>query len=121
MKDEIEVTPSGGKQTKLYSSITEIPPSALLEVGKVMLEGRDKYGHHNWHKISIMSEINHAVIHALEFIKTVDSGEFDENKCGADAMREISHFAARALMALDQYIRQPTYLHEVEKSNEQDS
>jgi len=104
-----EVTPTGGKQSIISGQMTEVPPWALIEVSKVMKLGAEKYGHHNWHKISVMSEIDHAMEHTLNFMIIVeDADDTYYEKC----LEELSHAAARMLMALDQFIRKPRYLRE---------
>ena len=100
----IEQTTSGGKQSKIDGLPTLIPPYALAEISKVMKEG-SKYGVGNWHKIPIIAtqsgdsvdagEIDHALEHCYYFL--IGHG---------DPLEQLSHFAARAMMALDQYIRE---------------
>ena len=75
---------------------TEYPYTALHEVGKVMAEGKEKYGHNNWHKISCSSNLDHCMLHLNNFMREQDGTNVDE---------ELFHTAARALMALDQYCR----------------
>ena len=113
---EIETTASGGKNTRLYCSMTEVPPSALLEVAKVMKEGAKGYGSKNWHNISVMSELDHALEHAYRFIAFADETKGADGNM-AYCIDELSHAAARMLMALDQFLRQPNYLQEKEPSD----
>jgi len=108
--DEMElitITPSGGSQTKIESSFTEVPQHALHEVAKVMNQGMIKYGRHNWYKISVYDEIDHSLEHLSNFMRRLHHH---------DAMlEELSHYAARALMALDQFIRRPDFLCEEDR------
>ena len=121
MDEEIEVTPSGGRLHKIDSSITEIPQKALYLVGIVMRQGRETHGHFNWHNISVMSELDHALEHISHFVWQVDNcGE--QLEAGAilhedKTVIELSHAAARVMMALDQYVRRPDYLRETAKDD----
>lgn len=40
-----------------------IPPSVLLDVAKVLGDGAEKYGEHNWKKIGSKDHKNHALNH----------------------------------------------------------
>jgi len=100
--DEV-VNPSGGKQSYIKGWPTLIPPYALLAESMVFKKGA-KYGVQNWHQILVQvesveggaGELDHAIYHYLNFV----TGQ------GDDPLEELSHFVARALMALDQYIRE---------------
>jgi len=102
----IETNEQGGKQSKILGKMTEVPPLALIEVSKVMGEGSNVYprelnGTPNWHKIDSMSNLDHALEHAVNFL--IERNEKDRNY---EYMREeLSHFTARAMMALEQFIR----------------
>jgi len=103
---EIVTNEQGGKQSEIGGKFTEIPPLALLEVAKIMGEGseaypREKDGTPNWHKIGCCSNLDHAGEHLANFLASRNDG------CsGGEYMRdELSHFAARAMMALDQFLR----------------
>ena len=95
----IETNPNGGKQSKIDGFPTLIPARALLSVSRVMKEGGQKYGKDNWHNIPVSSdgsyagELDHAIEHYLNFMVT---GELEE----------LEHFVARAIMALDQHLRE---------------
>jgi hypothetical protein len=105
---EIITNEAGGKQSKIESRITEVPPLALKEVGKVMGLGAENYpreidGSPNWYKIDCSSNLDHALEHLANFL--------EERNCGQDTdeeyMREeLSHFTARAMMAMEQFIRE---------------
>lgn len=104
MTDEIELTSTGGKMSKIEGLPTLIPPHALAAISKVMRRG-SKYGIGNWHKIPISSQqsgeivdtglLDHAVQHYINFM--VGNG---------DPLEELSHATARMMMSLDQYIRE---------------
>jgi len=111
--DDIETTAASGRQSRIASAFTEIPPTALFEVAKVMKLGRDKYGRHNWRQISILAEIDHAGEHLLNFLAQVETSR-------ADPTPELAHAAARMLMALDQWLRRPDYLHETHPETDND-
>jgi len=98
---------TGGKQTKIDSMVTEVPPLALLEVAKVMGEGSITYPREpdnspNWYKIRCNSNLDHSLEHVFNFL--AERNKPDRNK---EYMREeLAHFAARSLMALEQFIRE---------------
>jgi hypothetical protein len=83
------------KNEELMDRLLTLPtlPRALAAVGRVMTEGAKKYGSCNWHKISAESNLAHAVVHAMNF----QAEYFYE---------ELTHCAARCMMALDQYLRE---------------
>ncbi len=97
----------GGKQSAIKGRMTEIPPLALIEVSKVMGLGLTNYpreadGSPNWHKIDSLSNLDHALEHAFNFLE-----ERNKPNRNADFMREeLSHFAARALMAMEMLIKE---------------
>ena len=97
----------GGKQSEIKGQATELPPLALVEVSRVMQEGQEAYprepdGTPNWHKISCLSNLDHCLEHAFEFLVERNKSDRDENKM----QQELSHTAARALMALEQFLRE---------------
>ena len=102
---EIEVNAVGGKQSKIASQITEVPPLALIEVGAVMREGRRCYpresdGTPNWHKIDYFANLDHALEHAANFLAERNKPDRDV----AVLREELSHFAARAMMSLEVFL-----------------
>lgn len=106
--DNIEVNELGGKQSKIKGRMTEIPPLALIEVSAVMGLGSVNYPREadhspNWHKIDSYSNLDHALEHAFNFLKERNLG-FDGSP--GYMKEELSHFAARALMALEQFLRE---------------
>lgn len=104
---EIITNEQGGKQSKIKGEPCEIPPLALIEVSTVMALGHKNYpreadGTCNWHKIDSISNLDHGLEHAFNFLA-------ERNKPDRDisVMREeLSHHAARALMALEQFLRE---------------
>ncbi len=95
----------GGKQSPIKGKMTEVPPVALIEISKVMAEGSAKYprmhdGSPNWHKIDCYSNLDHALEHVSNFLAERNSPLRDYG-----FMREeLSHFAARAMMAMEQFV-----------------
>ena len=104
--DPIIVNNQGGKQSKIEGKMTEVPPIALIEVSKVMGLGSERYPREadetpNWYKIGAYSNLDHALLHAANFLSMRNQAVRDE----VVQMEELSHFAARAMMALEQFIR----------------
>ena len=103
----IEVNAAGGKQSRIESRITEVPPLALIEVGKVMGEGEKNYprepdGSPNWHLIDSSSNLDHALEHAANYLA-------ERNKPNRDVAKlreELSHFAARSMMAMEMFLKE---------------
>jgi len=117
---EIITNEQGGKQSAIRGRITEVPPLALLVVSEVMALGATRYprepdGTPNWHKIDSSSNLDHALEHAANFLalrnepdmKSLFSDMFGGGKSACrdiEAMREeLSHFAARAMMAMEMF------------------
>jgi hypothetical protein len=104
--ETIETTAQGGKQSKIKGKMTEVPPLALIEVSAVMAVGAERYpreadGTPNWHRIDCMSNLDHALEHAANFM-----AQRNEPNWNISTMREeLSHFAARAMMSLEQFLR----------------
>jgi len=104
---EIEMNDSGGKQSEITGKMTEVPPLALIEVSRVMGEGSETYpreadGTPNWHKIDCCSNIDHALEHVYHFLAERNS----RGRSMGYMQEELSHFTARALMALEQFLRE---------------
>ena len=97
----------GGKQSKIDGRMTEVPPLALKEVSKVMGLGSVRYpreadGTPNWHRIDSTSNLDHALLHATHYLA---ERNLPTKVQDLDRLREeLSHFAARALMALEMYL-----------------
>jgi len=79
----------GGRQSKIDSKLTLIPPKAVIEVGRVMLQGEVSHGKDNWRFIPLDEHLDHALLHIMEYL----SGGTDED--------HLSHAATRLLMALE--------------------
>jgi Domain of unknown function (DUF5664) len=67
--DEIEVTPRGGKHTRVNERWDLLPYPALRDIAECMHHGSIKYGEKNYQKISVAANINHAIRHAFMFIE----------------------------------------------------
>jgi hypothetical protein len=50
-EDGIEVTATGGKQSRIAEAFELIEPDLMLRVAKVLADGREKYGAFNWKHI----------------------------------------------------------------------
>jgi len=97
----------GGKQTQIEGKMTEIPPLALIEVSRIMGLGSTVYprgpdGTPNWHKIDCYSNLDHALEHIALFLAERNKPDRDQTFL----REELSHFTARALMALEQFLRE---------------
>lgn len=102
--EAIEETSTGGKQSKISGLPTLLPERALLAVSATMKRG-SRYGVGNWHKIPVRAtetpdgvdtgEIDHALQHTFNFLANQ-----------GDSAEEITHAAARMLMAVDQWFRE---------------
>lgn len=88
--DDIEVTPAGGKHSKLDTRCDLLPAKALLEVAKVLKVGADKYGEDNWRSIDRKGHMKHAVDHILQYLAGTDTSE-----------PHLSHAACRLLFAME--------------------
>lgn len=86
--DEIVVNWNGAKQTKIDGRFDLLPPVAVAEVAKVLMQGADKYGVDNWRGLSIDEITNHTLAHLFHYYETRD-------------IEDLSHAACRALMALE--------------------
>ena len=115
MTDAIVTNEQDGKQSKIEGKPTEFPPLAFLEVSKVMGLGSEVYprednGTPNWHKIGCFSNLDHGLIHAAQFLKLRNMPPIkgignDDEEFSQRMLEELSHHAARACMALEQFIR----------------
>ena len=104
-KEKVEITSTGGKQSEIEGMPTLVPAYALRAVAATMKRG-SKYGLNNWTLIPVQAtehaegevdsgELDHAIQHYLNFMTEAE-----------DPMEELTHFTARAMMALDQFIRE---------------
>ena len=105
--DEIVTNEQGGRQSKIKGRMTEVPPLALIEVSGVMGLGSVNYpretdGTPNWHKIDSLSNLDHAMEHAANFL-----AERNNPDRSTEVLREeLSHFAARAMMSIEMFIKE---------------
>lgn len=112
LDDPIVTNSKGGKGSKIYGKMSEVPPLALLEVAKVMAEGAERYpreadGTPNWHKVGCIENLDHGMEHVANFVRirnTVRWGDSQDHKDNC-MKTELSHAACRLLMALEQLIR----------------
>ena len=86
--DDVITNEQGGKQSDTPCRLDLIPAVALLEVGKVLKQGADKYGENNWQLIPRDEHINHALTHLYGFL----SGDRSE--------RHLVNAACRVLFAI---------------------
>jgi hypothetical protein len=105
--DEIITNEQGGKQSKIAGMMTEVPPLGLIEVSKVMALGSKNYpreadGTPNWHKIDCRSNFDHSLEHAFNFLAEANKPDRDV----AVLRDELSHYAARSLMAMEMFIKE---------------
>lgn len=97
---EIETNTHGGKGTKLDADLTEVPPRALLAVGRRMKLGASTYGSKNWRNVLLREELNHLLTHAVNAVDALDHIAADSFEW--DRLRgELTGAACRALMALE--------------------
>jgi nucleoside 2-deoxyribosyltransferase len=112
---EIVTNKQGGKQSAITGKMTEVPPIALLAISEVMGKGSEVYpretdGSPNWHRIDSKSNLDHALEHAARFMEVCN--RVPGSGLDALAFEELSHFAARAMMALEMYIKEVSWLRE---------
>ena len=105
--EEIVTNEQGGKQSKIRGKMSEVPPLAIIEVSEVMALGQSRYprepdGTPNWYKIDCMSNLDHALEHAFNLLAERNKAVRND----AFMREELSHLAARSLMALEQFIRE---------------
>jgi predicted aconitase len=95
--DEIEINDQGAKQSFLGEAHHLIPQKAIKELSTVFYKGAEKYGVDNWRKLgddmanSVDTNLNHALHHINSFLINKNT-------------EDISHAAARILMALEMYL-----------------
>jgi len=101
----ITINEKGGKASKIKGRPTELPPIALLELSKVFSEGEEEYPRDgnvpNWYNLDCYENLNHSGEHLLNFLAERNTAHRNDVM-----LEELSHFAARALMALEQFIRE---------------
>lgn len=87
---DIVTTAQGGKQSRIETALSLIPPKAILQVGEVLKTAADKYGIDNWRKIERRSHLDHALEHIYTYLSGEESGEPD-----------LVHAATRLLLAIE--------------------
>jgi hypothetical protein len=89
---ETVVNDNGGLQAKCEFDLTLVPPLVLLDVAKVLSEGKNKYGLYNYRKIPINDHMNHALIHIFAHL----SGDRQEGEIG-----HLTHALCRLFFAAE--------------------
>lgn len=84
---EIEVTETGGRQSRIEADFTQLDPRVMFDAASIMYHGAKKYGKNNWKQIPIESHINHALMHFFAWL----AGDRQDNHLG--------HAVIRAMMA----------------------
>lgn len=84
----IETNDQGGSQSSIPYRLDLLDSRAILEVGRVLKEGADKYGPNNWRKIPTEDHLNHLLMHTLAWL----AGDNQDN--------HLSHIVCRAMFAL---------------------
>lgn len=85
---------AGGKSSAAVARLDLVPPLSLLEIGRILDYGAQRYGVGNWKKIEWQDHFNHALIHAFALL----AGDTQDDHMG--------HFACRAMMAHESYLLQ---------------
>lgn len=78
----LDVNPQGGKNSKLDSNMKLVPPLALLEIGKTMKLGADRYGRDNWRQVPVEDHLDHAMWHLLRYLSGDHGGDGGEDHLG---------------------------------------
>jgi hypothetical protein len=90
----------GGKQSDIPVRMDLIPARELLELGKILKAGGEKYGDWNWLKIDVNSHLNHALHHIYAFLNEYDEAGFNKSKEHYDKLYvELTHALCRLLFA----------------------
>lgn len=89
---ETVINNDGGKQAKCEFDLTLVPPLVLLDVAKVLSEGKNKYGLYNYRKIPINDHMNHALIHIFAHL----AGDRSEGSTG-----HLTHALCRLFFAAE--------------------
>lgn len=85
----------GGRQSDSPYRLDLLPMQAVLELGKVLKHGADKYGIDNWRQISSQEHLNHALVHVVAHL----AGDRQEGTHG-----HLAHLLCRVAMALEMHI-----------------
>jgi hypothetical protein len=84
----IETNESGGKQSKIDYRFDLLDVPSMFALAKVLDEGAKEYGENNWRKISVESNLNHAIMHILAYL----NGDTQDD--------HLSHAFTRLMFAL---------------------
>lgn len=87
--DKIVTNEQGGKQHHCPCAPSLLPPTAILEVSKILKAGADVYGIDNWRKVSRKEHLDHALTHIFLFF------------IGDTSEPHLSHAACRILFAME--------------------
>ena len=79
----------GGKQSATPYAMHLVPPTAILEVAKVLEYGAKRYGANNWRDVDIDDHLNHVLAHIYAYL------------AGDDSDNHLSHAACRILFAVE--------------------
>ena len=106
MAKAVGINANGGKASKINGRCTELPPLGLLCLSEVMGEGEEAYPRDrhapNWHKVGCIENLDHCLSHTLRFLAMRNN----DTQNNVEMKKELSHCAARAVMALEQFIRE---------------
>ena len=95
LEEAFEINEKGGKQSEIKVAFHLLPAKATLKVAEVLHEGFKKYGKDNWRLIPSEDHLNHALYHVFKHLEGEDV-----------TIEHITHFACRALMALEMYLKE---------------
>ena len=95
---ETVINQNGGKQSAIPVRMDLIPARELLELGRILKQGGEKYGDWNWLKIEVNDHLNHALHHIYAYLnRDQETTQFDE------AYTELTHALCRLLFASTKY------------------
>lgn len=103
-----EVNEVGASQSKITTSLTLVPPLALLNVGVVLKVGEMKYGADNWRNIPVDDHLDHLLKHVYEYLINRDPRDLVHACCRALFASELHPPAVQPLKddtPYEQYIR----------------
>ena len=111
---DIVTNEQGGKGSLIRGKMSEVPPLALIAVSEVMATGASRYpretdGTPNWYRVSIIENCDHAGEHLVNFFAEVNKPTLHQSESRQRSPRlmreELSHAAARIMMAMEQFER----------------
>jgi hypothetical protein len=92
---EIEVTAGGGKHSRINTAPSLLPPIAVLEIGRILKAGAEKYGVDNWRNIPVRDHLDHALKHIFENLANNDPAELINASCRLLFAVELTHLSDR--------------------------